>query len=257
MKEKGFTMVLHVLLNALLLAELTQRQLTVILLIVRLTYGCRRRWVTLKSRDFEKVGIGSTHIRLVIDPLIERDLILWKKDTKQFRINEEYIIGDLIIGLEDKLSGLNELISQTLANKSYHNGKEKLTKEGINELPNWEDTYYQNGNLTEPTSDSAKDNSKYSLNIDKNIIPYKGKVNPQMFVPQNSGQEKALETWKKIELDNPDSFDFYLKALKRGLPISYFDDYSDMVLSDHKIKNKGAAFVNLVEEYFKNEFDEE
>ncbi len=256
MGETGFTRLPHALLNVLIFIDLTQRQWLVILVVLRLSYGCRQRWATLKLIDFEYVGIDNTHIREVIDPLIDKKILLWEREFHRFRINEEYIILDLGKELGKQLAGLSELIWRNLSQRSSQNGNRKLTNLVTKELPEGEYSDYQYGNFVEPDVASSKDKFKYRIKKDKGGIPYKGR-DPNMFVPMNSGEEKALETWEKLESDKPDSFDFYLNAHRKGLPNDRFDYYAEDILSDPKIKNKGAAFVRKVEEYFKNELADE
>ena len=47
--------------------DLTRRELVVLLLVARLTYGCRGRvWTPLRGADLEVVGIGANHAKAVL-----------------------------------------------------------------------------------------------------------------------------------------------------------------------------------------------
>jgi hypothetical protein len=79
------------------------------------------------------------------------------------------------------------------------------------------------------------------------------KVNPNYFSPINELEFVALDAWKQIEPDNPDSFSFYLWAGKQGLPNSKFYEFASEIRQDNSIKNPGAVFNKKVKEYLEGE----
>ena len=64
--SKGFLWLPNRIYNILPFLGLTQREWQVIWLIIRLTYGCKRRWAKLKLIDFDVVGISPFHIKEVV-----------------------------------------------------------------------------------------------------------------------------------------------------------------------------------------------
>ncbi len=77
------------------------------------------------------------------------------------------------------------------------------------------------------------------------------KVNPYTFQPQNEAQFSALEAWKRIEPNNPTSFNFYLKAYHLGLPSSMFFQFASEIEQDPSVRNKGKIFNVKVMSYLK------
>ncbi|OIP58158.1 MAG: hypothetical protein COX79_01815 [Candidatus Levybacteria bacterium CG_4_10_14_0_2_um_filter_36_16] len=78
-------------------------------------------------------------------------------------------------------------------------------------------------------------------------------INPRTFTPSNDGESIALETYKRLEPNNPFAFQAtYLKALKRGLPLHLFGEFASQIEQDNSVKNRGAVFNIKVDEYFEN-----
>ncbi|GEM_PF-2554044 len=63
--SKGHTQIPHWLFQCLLLLNLSKRELKVVLLIIRLTYGCQKKWAKIIQRDLRIIGVGETHAQEV------------------------------------------------------------------------------------------------------------------------------------------------------------------------------------------------
>lgn len=260
--SKGFLSIPHRVGDVLPYLDLTERQWRIVWLIIRLTYGCQRHWVKLKLCDFAVVRISSYHIRKVINPLLNKEIILNNSHKKEYRINEEYLATEFTELVSFELERLAKLIGRNLRNKTYQNGKEKLTKSVNEDLPKGEISTYQTGKKANHGSASLKDIIKNkSKNSDKYKeiadikISYKtnGKdrdINPNYFSPITEGEYTAKDIWSKLEPDNPDSFNFYLYASKK-LPRGLLYQFMSEIQHDKSVKNKGAVFVNKVQAYLK------
>ncbi len=75
------------------------------------------------------------------------------------------------------------------------------------------------------------------------------KVNPKTFSPLNEKDQAALEAWNKIEPNNPDSFSFYLWAVKQEIPLSKIYEFTSEIKQDSSIENKGAVFNKKIASY--------
>lgn len=258
--SKGFLMLPNSLANMLPLLGLTQREFQIVFLIIRLTYGCRQIWAKLKQADFSVIGISPTHIKVVLEPLIEEKVILKNGRLKQYRLNKEYLISKRTGELTDEIEGIRTLVIKQLSSR---NGNQDLTSLVTNDLPEEELLTYQNSNkLVLPNGKLLasedqlfvipKDRLNTSKNSDKQVgISIKKEsqlkfVDPTKFNPDSSAQNAALETWQTLESDKPNSFSFYLWAAKKGLPVQKFYEFASEIKQDRTILNKGAIFVHKV-----------
>lgn len=89
-----FTRISNELLEAILLSDFTKRQLNIILLVIRLSYGCGRKYAILRKVDFGVAGINKSDIKKELALLaeskvlvIDGDRISLNKDYDQWRIS--------------------------------------------------------------------------------------------------------------------------------------------------------------------------
>lgn len=88
-KENGFTPIANELLEALAGTVLTAYEYKALLLILRNTYGYKRKeWTIKKWKEFEKIGIGTSHIKRTITMLCGRGIISVSGKTIGF--NKDY-----------------------------------------------------------------------------------------------------------------------------------------------------------------------
>lgn len=269
----GFTQVPHKIGNILPLLGLNGRQYRVISLIIRLTYGCQKRWAKLKLADLKVVGIAPPHARAVIEPLISKNIIIQNGKTKEYRLNEEYLSSEVTERVNPELEKLRILVGRQLKKENYQNTNQEIAKSVTEALPKEENLGYQSGNderlldrVVVYTKEGGfldeKDtlNKKINKDIDNDYIDedtskersgQARRVNPESFAPRNETEYAAKNAWEQLEPDHPDSFGFYLWAVKQGLPASKFFEFTSEIRSDFHIKNKGAFFVLRVKSYLK------
>ncbi len=77
------------------------------------------------------------------------------------------------------------------------------------------------------------------------------KIDPALFSPMNDKEQAALETWRRVEPNRPESFGFYLWAINQKIPLTKFYEFSSEIIQDPSIKNKGAVFNRKVISYLK------
>lgn len=269
--SKGYTQVPHKIGNILPLIDLTARQRRVVDLIIRLTYGCQKRWVKLKFADLQTVGIFPSAAGKVIKSLLDKKYILQNSKTREYRLNEEYLSSEVTKNVSSKLEKLRALVGKQLDKRTYQTDKQKVTEDVISALPEEEDSGYQSSNDTGlpnwkvPDSEQRDfatpkdilnkeinktiDSSNTADNSSKKSSGQVRKVNPEYFSPMNETEYAAKSAWEQIEPENPDSFGFYLWAMKQGLPTNKFIEFSSEVKSDKKVENKGAVFNKKVRNY--------
>lgn len=266
--DKGFSPLPHWLGNILPFLGLSQRQYQSVLLIIRLTYGCNRKWAKLKPYYLQILNIAPSHAGEVLRPLISKKIIEQRSCNKEFRINEEYLRKVITPKLLTHLEALRELVGRQLSKKPSQISIKKLPKIVIEKFPNQESNDSQSSNnealpnrevlgLENDLFAIPKDIlNKRKHNDTKDRFSYKWSgthITPDSFYPQNETEFEMFESFKLLDNSNPDSFSFYISTLKKNLPASKFREFREDILRTPQIKNKGSVFVKKVKEYFENE----
>lgn len=266
--NKGFTVLPHWLGNILQFLDLTKRQYQVVLLIIRLSHGCNRRWAKLKPYHLQILGITPPHASEVLCPLINKKIIEQRNENKEFRVNEEYLRKVIVPQLGLHLEMLQELVGRQLSKKPSQISIKNLPKVVVKEFPNWEGQDSQNSNIEtflnreglgseNGTFTDSKDTiNKNKYNDTKDQDSYKRSkkhIKPDAYYPQNETEYEMFESFRLLDDSNSDSFSFYIWALQKGLPASKFRDFREDILRTPSIKNKGSVFVRKVKEYFHDE----
>lgn len=264
--SKGFTRVPHKISNVLPLLNLTEREQRVVALIIRLTYGCNRRWIQLKQADLQIVNITPSHAKEVRNSLINKKIIIQKECKREYRINEDYIASSEVEKkISCQLEKLRILIGRQLNSQTSLKSNKSLTESGSTEFPNMEDSDYQIGNNKQLPNEEVSATNNNVFNSPKDILnkdKYKDikdrfsynrsekHINPNGFYPQNETEFEMFESFRLIDNANPDSFSFYISTLQKGLPARKFREFREDILRTPKIKNKGSVFVTKVQQYF-------
>lgn len=83
----GFTPIPRRLLDAVLCADMSKRELYLWLLVARLTYGAQaRQWVALRPADLKVIGIGSNHARAVLAGMLASERLLQNGERAEYRL---------------------------------------------------------------------------------------------------------------------------------------------------------------------------
>lgn len=260
--EERFTQIPNKILQSILLNQFTKRELKIILLTSRLTYGCHRKWAKFTFSNLQIVGISPSHAGETMKEMLIKNILIKNNKTKEYRINEDILIADA--GKKERLVAiLKTVIGKNLAHKTSQNGNSDVPFSGSEPFPIEEVELSQNGNIDPfPTGEvsgsensdftQAKDNDiKDNKKSDKESIADYKIVNPKNFSPNNENEYNALEAWKRVEPHNPASFNFYLKAIKRGFPSTLFFQFASEIEQDPSIENKGRVLNAKVTEYMK------
>jgi phage replication O-like protein O len=272
--SKGHTQVPHWIFHCLLLTDLSKRELKVVLLVIRLTLGCQKKWAKIKQRDLSIIGVGETHAKEVLSTLLETKIILLNEKTQTYGLNEEFLNSQLTKSVS--INSLDRLIGKQLLKESYQNGKEELTETVSKNLPNKEVSTSQDSKLiTLPKQEvlrssndgftTPKDILKINKYSDKDIVADNNSsnsdyefLNPKNFTPSNEGEAAALYAWENLEPNNPFAFKTtYYAVYKKGLPAFLFYQFTSEIKQDPTIKNLGAIFNNKVSGYFEQRGEKE
>ena len=260
--SKGHTQIPHWLFHCLLLLDLTKRDLKVVLLLIRLTYGCQKKWIKLRQCDLKTIGINENHAKEVLLRLLEEKIIVLNEKIDVYAINEELPkLGSL------SYDSLRTLVAKQLGSSQKRNYK--VPQIGSNSFPQKEEYTSQNGKITPfPNRElsisynkgftTPKDILKINKYSDKDIVAdnnssnnYKV-LNPKDFIPNNEGDAAAYEAWNQLEHNNPLAFTTtYYAAYKKGLPPGLFYQFTSEIKQSHSEK-PGAVFNRKVADYFES-----
>ena len=118
-----FTRISNELYRAIMQTDFSKRQRNILDLVIRMSYGCGKKFALLRPVDFELVGVYKTHVKRELDYLceasvlaIDGDQIILNKNYNQWRISLSKTAID-----PDKWSAV---LSRNLQNKVT----EKVTK---------------------------------------------------------------------------------------------------------------------------------
>ncbi len=270
--SKGHTQIPHWLFHCLLLMDLSERDWKVTMLLIRLTFGCQKKWAKLRQCDLKAVGIKENHAKEVLTRLLEEKVIVLNEKIDAYAVNEELPnLGSL------HYEPLRALVTKQLVKTgSSQNGNSKLPEIGSSTFPQEEESTSQNGKITPfPNRElSISDNKGFAtpkdiLKINKYSDKYSIAVNntsedgfqviaPKGFQPSNEGEAAAYEAWNQLEHNNLLAFSTtYYAAYKKGLPASLFYQFVSEIKQDETIKNRGAVFNSKLAGYLEQKANKE
>lgn len=82
-----FTKIDNKILEKIITSNFTQRQLKMLLLIMRFSYGVDRSFAILDKKDFFIAGIDPYDVDEILKPLLIGGVIKWNPDKELFWIN--------------------------------------------------------------------------------------------------------------------------------------------------------------------------
>jgi len=68
-------------------SNFTKRQLKILLLIIKASYGQNKPYATLKKEDFFRAGILPYHIEDQVKKLVVRGAVKWSPEKERFQLN--------------------------------------------------------------------------------------------------------------------------------------------------------------------------
>ena len=136
-QRDGFIAVPQPVMEWLLCLNLTQRELVVLLLVARLTYGCRNgTWATLRQADLMAVGIGANHAKEALARLLKRGLLIQEGSDANYRLGNPS--ADDAEDMTERQAQLARLVSRKLSESSRFR-KVVVPQSGTEAFPNREE----------------------------------------------------------------------------------------------------------------------
>jgi phage replication O-like protein O len=164
MIRAGFTKIENRILERILTSDLTKRQLKILLLIVRFSFGCQKNYAVLKNKDFSYAKVSPYCIKAELHKLVEKRVIKWNPEKEMVWINlnsEEWLVDNSI-------------------NNSLDNS-ERFVKIATKNLPKQQPRGYQNSN---------PGFNKIATSTSEKPSPDKGKQTPKENIKENIKKKK-------------------------------------------------------------------
>ena len=193
----AYTRIANELLETIILTNLKKRQLKIIMLIIRLSYGCGRSYAVLRQADYKITGIDKSDIKQELEQLagcgiltITGDRVTINRDCDNWRIAPSQQCGADSFKqiLKRNLPGKTVGETPTIANELVG---ETPTPELVNHQPaSWQNTNSGVGKTPTPQtsqangdmgSESAERKVKDNLNKSKEKEKYKKEKNQSVF----------------------------------------------------------------------------
>ncbi len=154
------------------MCDLNQRELNVVLLIIRVTVGCGTDWAKIRNTDLQIIGISDSHAKDVVEGMLTKGIILRNEKIKAYRLSPAYF-DTLQYKNEILFEKLGKLIGKHLP-KTSRNGKANVSKIGGEVLPKEEagTSQFRKSHLFPRREDLGSHNTGFQpmkeiLNIDR------------------------------------------------------------------------------------------
>lgn len=129
--ENGHLRLANELLEELITRDFSKRQLKIILLILRLSWACNKKYAVIPNlKDFEACGIIKNNIKKELEILEKARVIYWNKEANLFAINKYYEYWTISLVIKTITVKMQSLIRNNLiVIKTITKDLEKLLKQ--------------------------------------------------------------------------------------------------------------------------------
>lgn len=213
-----FTKISNELYESIMQTDFSKRQRNILDFVIRMSYGCGKKFAILRPSDFELVGVYKTHIKKELEHLVKASVL--KIDGERIELNKNYDEWRISIiktanqekyseVLRRNLASVNpEKVTKTVTNKSGKEITEPVPK--VTETVTSEDEgSYQNSNhvVTETVINSYQ-NSNSQVTKTVTETPEK-QLNCAPYEPSKESIKEILNKEKEKELVGDNPFSFY------------------------------------------------
>lgn len=221
--DDGYTRIANELLEAVMAADLTARQLKVVLAVIRKTYGFGKKLDRITNTQIEKMtGIHHTHICKAKNDMIAMNIIV--------SVGNQIGVNKVISEWNTDISRVSETLANS-ANKRLaevandHKPTQLNTKETIQKIK--ENTPLPpEGECTEKVSKPEK-RKPVRINFDEFMVAYNEAVGEQLphAVEMNETRKRQLKKLiPQLKTPNVEGWRAYVKAFVHQARPFYFGD---------------------------------
>ncbi|EMN1549382.1 replication protein [Enterobacter kobei] len=236
--DDGYTRIANELLEAVMAADLTARQLKVVLAVIRKTYGFGKKLDRITNTQIAMMtGIHHTHVCKAKNEMIAMNIII----SNGHSIGVNKVISDWNFDISHVGKSLAETANQTLANSANGYKPSQLnTKETIQKKEKKEHTQ-SSCDDHEPVKPEKRKAVKFDydeyLNAYNEIV---GDRLPHAVEANKERQRKIRELVNSLATKNIDGFRAYVKAfMSAARPFHFGDNDRDWVANfDYLLRPK-------------------
>ena len=238
----------HTILEQIMVSDFSKRQLSILLFILRLSWGCGKKEAIIPHQsDFEMVGVGKGHIKAEIDWLIEAKVIT--RDNDCYSFNKDYDCWRISRARAYSQMKVTEMVTLNLS----HN-QQKVTKTVTERLPKEELSGYQNGNNAKANLATSKEIlNKYIKNKKEIIKKEKGSSQLPDELKELVSEFLKLPGWGDGQLANDEEWLSEFLADFPRFSILYLKACRDFHLARPRTKHTKGAWKSRLRNWMTNE----
>ncbi|OPA77493.1 hypothetical protein BVG16_13645 [Paenibacillus selenitireducens] len=251
----GFVSIANELWDEIISRDFSKRQKEILLLILRLSYGCRKKHAHIpKLKYFSLCGVGPTHISKELKLLQTYKVITWERENMNFALNKDYDVWQVAAVKDWNPVDFNELLHLNLTEKnlpkrevtktgSYQKGNKKLTKKVSIKLPKREVRHVPmpwRSKVDRMSKDSIKDSIKDNCcclgenNQFNDLQKYRKEVETKYIQRRGVGLELTISDESMIE-------EFFTEKV----PLQIVLDGIDKAFNNYKPRNSRDKINSL------------
>ncbi|CZZ31787.1 phage replication protein O [Enterobacter hormaechei] len=236
--DDGYTRIANELLEAVMAADLTARQLKVVLAVIRKTYGFGKKFDRITNTQIAAMtGIHHTHVCKAKNEMIAMNIIV----TNGLAIGVNKVISDWNFSISQNGKSLAETANETLAKSANtHKPTQLNTKETIQKKEK-KDKTQSSGDDREPRKPAKR--KATNINYGEYLEAYNEIVGDRLphAVEANAERKRKIQTLvNSLATKNIDGFRAYVKAfMAAARPFHFGDNDRDWVANfDYLLRPK-------------------
>lgn len=236
--DDGYTRIANELLEAVMAADLTARQLKVVLAVIRKTYGFGKKFDRITNTQIAMMtGIHHTHVCKAKNEMIAMNIIISNGQT----IGVNKVISEWNFDISQLSESLAKTANKTLANLANdHKPTQLNTKETIQKKEKKENTQ-SSCDDREPVKPEKRKPVKFDY--DEYLLTYNEIVGdrlPHAVEANEERQRKIRKLVNSLATKNIDGFRAYVKAfMAAARPFHFGDNDRDWVANfDYLLRPK-------------------
>jgi hypothetical protein len=163
------------LYEAIMQSDFTKRQRNILDMVIRLSYGCAKKFAIIRHSDFELCGVGKNHIKSELTYLAQSKVLTVDGDV--IALNKDYDEWRISLVKKFDIKKWNEILNKNISVKSVPKTgtEEKVSSQNRNHVvpETGTDTAFQpsDTNTFEPWKESIKEINNNNINNNNNESP--------------------------------------------------------------------------------------
>jgi Bacteriophage replication protein O len=232
------------LYDAIMTSDFSKRQRNILDMIIRFSYGCRKKTALLRNSDFEQCGVGRNKIKAELEYLEQAKVII--RDGELIQLNKNYDQWRVNLVKTFNKQKFNEILKRNLSIPETGTPIPEMGTEEIDSSQNGNSTVPETGTGMPPNSrnDKGFERPKDILNTFNNDDDDDIYRSPELEENSNQKRDKRLEKIKthfskkaqKIWYSHEEDMAM-IQLLDEGIPVKTIIDGIDLAFERFKPKH--------------------